>query len=109
MLLSVRANLVGKRMVIHRALQAELTEARKKRPLYTQMRRQATTIQDWVQGGQSWLQHYACLSAISPAARTCTSRRFKSPLKERFASPFRRGAARSWPGWTNSFGPRATR
>jgi Tfp pilus assembly PilM family ATPase len=66
--LSVRSHFVKQRLQIQRQVQAELTEAEKKRPIYRQMRLQATTVQDWVKGGRNWLEHYAYLSAILPGS-----------------------------------------
>jgi Tfp pilus assembly PilM family ATPase len=65
-LLAARTYLVKRRMEINRTLQAELTEAEKKRPIYRQMRRQLLTLQEWAKGEQNWLEHYAYLSAILP-------------------------------------------
>jgi Tfp pilus assembly PilM family ATPase len=66
--LGVRTRLVNQRLKIQRQVQAELAEAEKKRPIYRQMRQQATTVQGWVQEGRDWLEHYAYLSAILPGS-----------------------------------------
>jgi Tfp pilus assembly PilM family ATPase len=67
-LLGVRAHLVNKRLQVNRQILAELTEAEKKRPIYRQMRQQATTIQDWVKQGRDCLEHYTYLTAILPGS-----------------------------------------
>jgi hypothetical protein len=62
----VRSHLLRKRVDLHKRLQAELVEARKKRPMYRQMHQQLGTIQDWRREGRNWLEHYAYLSAVLP-------------------------------------------
>lgn len=62
----LRYYLIGKRTDLKTRLQNELVEAKKKRPVYRQMRQQLATIQDWTQGGRNWLEHYAYLSAVLP-------------------------------------------
>lgn len=61
-----RTFLVGKRLALQANLQAELVEAKKKRPIYRQMRQQLVTVQDWLREGHNWLEHYAYLSAVLP-------------------------------------------
>jgi Tfp pilus assembly PilM family ATPase len=67
-LVGVRAYLVGQRLQLQTKLQAELVEARKKRPVYRQMRQQHATIQEWLKEGRNWLEHCAYLSAVLPAS-----------------------------------------
>jgi Tfp pilus assembly PilM family ATPase len=67
-LILVRSQLVQRRMAINRAVQAELTEAEKKRPIYRTMRLQAATVEEWQRGERNWLDHYAFLSAILPSS-----------------------------------------
>jgi Tfp pilus assembly PilM family ATPase len=67
-LLGVRAHLVNQRLQVNRQILAELTEAEKKRPIYRQMRQQATTVQDWVKQGRDCLEHYTYLTAILPGS-----------------------------------------
>lgn len=63
---AARLYLVKEREKTRSAVQAELAEAKKKHPIYRAMRLQTTALQDWVQGGRNWLDHYAYLSAILP-------------------------------------------
>jgi Tfp pilus assembly PilM family ATPase len=65
-LLAVRTHLIRQRLALKAAVQAELTLAEKKRPIYRQMRQQATTIDTWLGEAQDWLGHYAYLSSILP-------------------------------------------
>ena len=62
----LRSYLINQRENLKTRLRTELADAKKKRPLYAQMRQQITTIQDWTQGGHNWLEHYAYLSAVLP-------------------------------------------
>ena len=66
--LGLRQILVNQRLRIQSALDAELADAKSKQPIYQKMIRQAATVDDWVKGGHNWLEHYAFLSAILPAA-----------------------------------------
>ena len=66
--LGVRQILISQRLKIQQAVDAELADAKSKQPIYQKMIRQAATVDDWVKGGRNWLEHYAFLSAILPAA-----------------------------------------
>lgn len=67
-LLMIRGQLTQRRMAIYREVQAELSEADKKRPIFRSMRLQAATVDEWTRGDRDWLDHYAYLSAILPAS-----------------------------------------
>jgi Tfp pilus assembly PilM family ATPase len=62
----LRSYMVTQRLKLKTRVGQELIEARKKRPVYAQMRQQLAAIQDWSQGGHNWLEHYAYLSAVLP-------------------------------------------
>jgi hypothetical protein len=64
--LGVRAYLIKQHLAIQSQVQAQLSEAEKKRPIYKAMLTQATGIKDWIHGGRNWLEHYAYLTAILP-------------------------------------------
>jgi Tfp pilus assembly PilM family ATPase len=66
--LGLRQILISQRLRIQLAVDAELADAKSKQPIYQKMIRQAATVDDWVKGGRNWLEHYAFLSAILPAA-----------------------------------------
>lgn len=66
--LGVRQILINQRLKIQQTADAELAEAKSKQPIYQKMIRQAASVEDWVKGGRNWLEHYAYLSAILPAA-----------------------------------------
>lgn len=68
LMLAVRKHLIRKHEAIRAQVEAELTEAKKKQPIYAQMRLQALSINSWVNDAENWLQHYAYLSAILPAS-----------------------------------------
>jgi Tfp pilus assembly PilM family ATPase len=67
-LLGVRQVLINQQLKIQQSVEAELADAKSKQPIYQKMIRQAATVQDWEKGGRNWLEHYAYLSAILPAA-----------------------------------------
>lgn len=67
-ILATRSHLVNQRLKIQRQVQAELAAAEKKRPIYKQMRQQATTAQEWLKENRPWLEHYAYLSAVLPSS-----------------------------------------
>ena len=66
--LGVRANLVKKRLAIKQQVQAQLTDAEKKQPIYRKLKTQAKSVNGWVAEEQNWLDHLAYLSAVLPAA-----------------------------------------
>lgn len=66
--LGTRQLLISQRLALQRTVDAELADAKSKQPLYQKMIRQAATVEDWTKGGRNWLEHYAYLSAILPAA-----------------------------------------
>jgi hypothetical protein len=66
-LLGIRSHLVNKRMKIYRSVQAELTAAEKKVPIYRRAQLQEAAVQNWTKEGRNWLEHLAYLSAVLPA------------------------------------------
>jgi outer membrane murein-binding lipoprotein Lpp len=62
----IQRHFINKRETEYQALKVELSQANTKRPIYRQMRLQATSAQNWVQQKRKWLDHYAYLSAILP-------------------------------------------
>jgi hypothetical protein len=64
--LGVRSHLIQKRLTAQKQLQAELDAIEKQRNTFRRMIQQARVVDDWVQGGKSWLTHYAYLSEILP-------------------------------------------
>lgn len=62
----VRSHLINKRLAVQRQLQGELTTAQKMQPLYRQVRGQHAAIEEWIQEGRNWLDHYIYLSGILP-------------------------------------------
>ena len=66
LVVGLRSRLISQRETLKSHLRTELAEAKKKRPIYTQMRQQMSTVQDWMQGGHNWLEHYAYLTAVLP-------------------------------------------
>ncbi len=64
----VQRHFITKRDLQLKALKDEYDKEKKKRPIYTRMRVQATAIQNWTFNGRNWLDHYAYLSAILPAS-----------------------------------------
>lgn len=67
-LLGVRANLISKRVKVKEAVQAELTGAEKKLPIYRRVKSQAKVINAWQAEEQNWLDHLAYLSGVLPNA-----------------------------------------
>ncbi len=51
------------------ALQAQLKVEEGRHDLYRRMRIQALGIKNWLDGGQSWLDHYAYLSSVLPSCQ----------------------------------------
>jgi Tfp pilus assembly PilM family ATPase len=62
----LRTYKVNQRLKQKARLGQELIDAKKKRPIYAQMRQQLGTVREWTQGGRNWLEHYAYLSAVLP-------------------------------------------
>jgi Tfp pilus assembly PilM family ATPase len=67
-LLGVRKHLVNQHLKLNHQVQAELTAAEKKRPIYRQMQQQAASVQTWNKEGRNWLEQYAYLSAVLPGS-----------------------------------------
>ncbi len=67
-LFAVRMNLVKKRTKIKQDVQAQLTDAEKKLPIYRRLKAQAKVVNGWMADDQNWLDHLAYLSAILPGA-----------------------------------------
>ncbi len=65
-LFGLRAHLVAQKGKLKDRVAQELAEAKKKRPLYRQMRQQVATVQEWAHGSHNWLEHYAFLTAVLP-------------------------------------------
>jgi Tfp pilus assembly PilM family ATPase len=65
-ILGLRTHMVNQRAKVRQAVAAELADARKKRPVYRQMKQQLATVEEWQRGGRDWLEHYAYLSAVLP-------------------------------------------
>lgn len=66
--LGVRANLIKKRLAVKQKVQAELTDAEKKLPIYRRLKTQAKSVHSWMAEEQNWLDHLAYLSAVLPGA-----------------------------------------
>jgi hypothetical protein len=64
----VRANLIKKRLKIKEEVQAQLTDAEKKLPIYRRLKSQNKVVNSWVGDEQNWLDHLAYLTAILPNA-----------------------------------------
>jgi Tfp pilus assembly PilM family ATPase len=64
----VRANLIKKRLKIKEEIQAQLTDAEKKLPIYRRLKSQNKVVNTWVGDEQNWLDHLAYLTAILPNA-----------------------------------------
>jgi Tfp pilus assembly PilM family ATPase len=67
-LFAVRMNLVKKRTKIKQEVQAQLTDAEKKLPIYRRLKAQSKVVNGWMADDQNWLDHLAYLSAILPGA-----------------------------------------
>jgi Tfp pilus assembly PilM family ATPase len=65
----VRAKLVKNRLKIKNEVQAQLTDAEKKLPIYKRLKLQSRTVNSWLAEDQNWLDHLAYLTAILPAAQ----------------------------------------
>lgn len=65
---AARSQLIRQRTRVNAQVQAELSAAEKKRPIYKQMRQQVTTVQNWSKDNRDLLEQYAFLSEILPAA-----------------------------------------
>src|SRR5439155_4291089 len=64
----LQRRLINQRETQFKALKGELTDVSRQRPIYRQMRLQATTVQNWAQERRNWLEHFAYLSAILPSS-----------------------------------------
>jgi Tfp pilus assembly PilM family ATPase len=65
----VRAKLVKNRQKIKNEVQAQLTDAEKKLPIYKRLKLQSRSVNAWLAEDQNWLDHLAYLTAILPAAQ----------------------------------------
>jgi len=64
--LGTRSWLLNRRNAVLRAVNAELADAEKKRPVYQKLTRQTAVVEDWVRGERDWLDHYAYLTSVLP-------------------------------------------
>lgn len=67
-LFGIRFNLVKKRLKIKQEVQAQLTDAEKKLPIYRRLKAQGKVVAGWMAEDQNWLDHIAYLTAILPGA-----------------------------------------
>lgn len=67
-LFGVRARLVKKRLKVREEVQAQLTDAEKKLPIYRRLKSQAKVVNGWIGEDQNWLDHLAYLTAVLPGA-----------------------------------------
>jgi Tfp pilus assembly PilM family ATPase len=65
---SIRSHLIKQRLKVQGQVKSELAAAQKLQPLYKQGRNQHTTIQQWINEGENWLDHYMYLSGVLPGA-----------------------------------------
>ena len=88
-----RKHYVDQRLKVYSGLQAEVSKEEKNRPLYRRTRQQANTLSEWAAEGQSWLHHYAYLSAILPPSEEIFVNSFAvgGPGTIRFAVQARNG------------------
>ncbi len=66
--LAVRQYLINRHQKVLDQLRAQLATEEKQRPTFQKMVRHAALVKDWTDGGRSWLDHYAYLSAVLPAS-----------------------------------------
>jgi len=64
--LGTRSWLLNRRNAVLRAVNAELADAEKKRPVYQKLTRQTAVVEDWVRGERDWLDHSAYLTSVLP-------------------------------------------
>ncbi len=64
--LGTRSWLLNRRNAVLQAVNAELADAEKKRPVYQKLTRQTAVVEDWVRGERDWLDHYAYLTSVLP-------------------------------------------
>jgi Tfp pilus assembly PilM family ATPase len=67
-LFGVRMNLIKKRLKAKQEVQAQLTDAEKKLPIYRRGKSQTKVVNGWIAEDQNWLDHLAYLSAVLPGA-----------------------------------------
>jgi Tfp pilus assembly PilM family ATPase len=65
---SIRSHLINQRLKVQGQVKSELAAAQKLQPLYKQGRNQHATIQQWINEGENWLDHYMFLSGVLPGA-----------------------------------------
>jgi Tfp pilus assembly PilM family ATPase len=65
---SIRSHLIKQRLKVQGQVKSELAAAQKLQPLYRQGRNQHATIQQWINEGENWLDHYMYLSGVLPGA-----------------------------------------
>lgn len=67
-LLAVRGSMIRKQSRIKAEVQAQVTEAEKKLPIYRRVKAQTKTVQAWLAEEKSWLDHLAHITALLPGA-----------------------------------------
>jgi len=108
LVLSVRSHLTRQRTQQYERVKQELAEAEKKRPLYRQMRQQASTLRTGPGKDGTGSNTMPTLTAVLPASEKFNHLRSPSAVREAFGSAFRRAAEKSSPSWTNNSAPPAT-
>lgn len=67
-LFGTRAHLVKKRNAVRLEVQALVSDAEKKLPIYRKLKAQTKVVRGWVDEEQNWLDHLAYISGILPGA-----------------------------------------
>lgn len=67
-LVGVRRHLVQQQVLIKKELQAKVTDAEKKLPVYRRLLAQGGVVRTWMEEGQSWMAHLGLLSGTLPGA-----------------------------------------
>ncbi|NUN93337.1 MAG: hypothetical protein HUU04_06110 [Verrucomicrobiae bacterium] len=66
--LAIRQYLINRHQKVLDQLRTQLATEEKQRPTFQKMVRHAALVKEWTDGGRSWLDHYAYLSAVLPAS-----------------------------------------
>ena len=64
--LGTRSWLLNRRNAVLKAVNTELADAEKKRPVYQKLTRQTAVVEDWIRNEHDWLAHYAYLTSVLP-------------------------------------------
>jgi Tfp pilus assembly PilM family ATPase len=67
-LVMTRRHMVQQRVLTKQEIQAQVTEAEKKLPVYRRLQSQSRVVRSWMEGSQSWMSHLGLLSGILPGA-----------------------------------------